>query len=89
MPLDTWGNMFSEPISFGNLAIGRKSGASVPVTWTGRPGVRLQANTNLTAASSWKDLFETDATSATNYPAIGSANFFRLIKPFFFTNYFQ
>jgi hypothetical protein len=89
MPLDTWGTMFNEPTSFGNLAIGPKSGASVPVTWTGRPGVHLQTRTNLTAASSWKDLSGTDATSATNYPAVGNATFFRLIKPFFFTNYFQ
>jgi hypothetical protein len=89
MPLDTWGNMFSDPTSFGNLAIGPKSGTNVAVTWTGRPGVRLQVNTNLTTVSTWKDLFSTDATSATNYPATGNANFFRLIKPFFFTNYFQ
>ena len=89
MPLDTWGNMFSEPTSFGNLAAGSKSGANVPITWTGRPGVRLQVSPNLNAASSWQDLSATDAQSATNYPAIGDANFFRLIKPFFFTNYFQ
>ena len=89
MPLDTWGNMFNDPTSFGNLAAGAKSGANVPVTWTGRPGVHLQVNTNLIAGSGWKDLFTTDATSATNYPASGNANFFRLVKPFFFTNYFQ
>jgi hypothetical protein len=89
MPLDTWGNMFSDPTSFGNLAIGPKSGTNVAVTWTGRPGVRLQVNSNLTAAATWTDLFSTDGTSATNYPVIGNARFFRLIKPFFFTNYFQ
>jgi hypothetical protein len=89
MPLDTWGNMFSDPTSFGNLAIGQKSGASVPVTWTGRPGVRLQVNTNLTSILGWQSLISTDATSATNYPAGANANYFRLVKPFFLDNYFH
>jgi hypothetical protein len=88
MPLDTWGNMFSDPTSFGNLAIGQKSGPSVPVTWTGRPGVRLQVNSNLTSIPGWQSLIGTDATSATNFPAGASANYFRLVKPFFLDNYF-
>jgi hypothetical protein len=90
MPRDTWGSMISEPTpGFGSLAIGPKSGGTVPVTWNGMPGVRLQVNTNLLVGAGWVQLVDTDATSSTNYPVTGPANFYRLVKPFFLTNYFK
>jgi hypothetical protein len=87
MPLDTWGSMVSDPTSFGDLAIKPKSAGNFPVTWTGRPGVNLQENTNLFSGSGWRDVPNTDARSSTNYPAGANADFFRLIKPFYFPNY--
>ena len=80
MPLDKFGSAIQEP-SFGNLAIGAKSGSNVPITWLGRPGVHLQTKTNLTAGA-WVDLSGTDAQSATNYPVGSGASYFRLINPF-------
>ncbi|MGD0086548.1 MAG: hypothetical protein ABSC24_05400 [Verrucomicrobiota bacterium] len=80
MPLDKFGSALQEP-SFGNLAIGAKSGSNVPITWLGRPGVHLQTKTNLTAGA-WVDLPGTDAHSATNYPVGSGASYFRLINPF-------
>jgi hypothetical protein len=80
MPLDKFGSMVQEE-SFGNLAIGSKSGANVPISWLGRPGVHLQVSTNL-AAGVWTDLPDTEAQSATNYPAGAAASYFRLINPF-------
>lgn len=91
MPQDTFGNMYREPL-FGQLQIGNPNGGLVPVSWLGRPGLRLQAASDL-SGSAWQDLFETDGTnwmtgysstngfvSQTNWPAT-STEFFRLIKP--------
>ena len=69
----------NEP-SFGSLAIGKPSGANVPLTWLGRPGVHLQYTTNLINRV-WVDLNATDGTSATNLPANGGLTFFRLVNP--------
>jgi len=80
LPLDVFGNMVQEQ-SFGNLAVGAKSGGKVPITWLGRPGVHLQTETNLTSGA-WTDLPGTDAQNATNYPVGTGASFFRLINPF-------
>ncbi|HUA39071.1 MAG TPA: hypothetical protein VMA35_11820 [Candidatus Sulfopaludibacter sp.] len=80
LPLDVFGNMVQEQ-SFGNLAVGAKSGGNVPITWLGRPGVHLQVKTNLTVGA-WTDLLGTDAQSATNYPAGAGASYFRLTNPF-------
>lgn len=80
MPQDTFGSMIQEQ-SFGNLAIGPKSGGNVPITWLGRPGVHLQVRTNLITGA-WIDLPATDAHSATNYPVGAGASYFRLINPF-------
>jgi hypothetical protein len=90
MPQDKFGNQYVEP-AWGNLAIGAKSGGTVPVTWLGRPGLHLQFATGLNAA--WQDLFATDGTnwtsgsgstngfvSQTNWPAAGNT-YFRLVKP--------
>jgi hypothetical protein len=91
MPLDTFGNQYHE-VSFGSLAIGGISGGRVPIMWLGRPGVHLQARTNLVSGV-WQDYPLTDGTdwvtgfnsidgfvSQTNWPANGN-RFFRLIKP--------
>lgn len=80
LPTDIFGSMTTEQ-SFGNLAIGLKSGGNVPITWLGRPGVYLQVTTNLTSGT-WMDLPATDAQSSTNYPAGAGASYFRLINPF-------
>jgi hypothetical protein len=77
---DTFGSMVQEQ-SFGNLAVGPKSGANIPITWLGRPGVHLQVETNLTSQA-WQDLNNTDAQNTTNYPVGPGAAFFRLINPF-------
>ena len=80
LPQDTFGSMIQEQ-SFGNLAIGPKSGANVPITWLGRPGVQLQVTTNLTTGS-WSNVSGSNAQNATNYPASSGASYFRLINPF-------
>ena len=81
LPLDVFGNMVQEQ-SFGNLAVGPKSGGNVPITWLGRPGVHLQVKTNLTAGA-WNGFLPgTDAQNATNYPVGAGASYFRLINPF-------
>ena len=80
MPTDIFGSMQTEQ-SFGNLAIGSRSGNNVPITWLGRPGVHLQVKTNLTTGA-WTDLPSTDAQNATNYPVGPGASYFRLINPF-------
>jgi hypothetical protein len=80
MPVDTFANQLVEP-SFGNLAIGPKSGSNIPVTWLGRPGVHLQTTTSLAPGHTWQDLMSTDGASSTNYPAGAGNLFFRLVKP--------
>jgi len=90
--LDTFGTQYVEP-SFGQLAVGAASGNTVALTWLGRPGVYVQTCSNL-ASGSWVNHYETDGTnwdigyystnglvSATNWPAGGGSQFFRLIKP--------
>jgi hypothetical protein len=90
MPIDTYGNQYNEP-DFGQLSAGPASGGTVPVTWLGRPGVRLQSSSNL-AGGLWTDHYQTDGTnwsvgasstnglvSGTNWPSSGN-QFFRLIK---------
>ncbi|MGN6642342.1 MAG: hypothetical protein ACTHKU_05010, partial [Verrucomicrobiota bacterium] len=91
MPLDTFGDQHVEP-SFGQLAAGPASGGKVALSWLGRPGVWVQTRPSLTTGS-WTDYLETDGTnwsagsnspdgllSATNWPATGESQFFRLIK---------
>jgi hypothetical protein len=80
LPQDKFGSMVQEQ-SFGNLAVGPRSGNNVPITWLGLPGVNLQTTTSLTAGS-WLDVAGTYGHSSTNYPASGGASFFRLIQPF-------
>jgi len=90
--LDTFGNQYVEP-SFGQLAVGAPAGGAVGLTWLGRPGVYVQTCTNLTGGS-WVNHTNTDGiywdigsystnglVSATNWPAGGGSQFFRLIKP--------
>jgi hypothetical protein len=90
MPTDKFGTQFAEA-SFGQLKVGQRSGATVPISWVGRPGVHLQSSSNLTT---WNDLPNTDGAhwttgslsndgfvSVTNYPAATSPKFFRLVKP--------
>ncbi len=79
MPLDTFGAMYVEP-KFGNLAIGRVSGGSFPITWLGYPNVNLQKRSSLTSGV-WQDVAGTTAGSSTNWPNSGGTQFFRLIQP--------
>ena len=82
MPQDTFGSMIQEAApGFGNLAVGARSGANVPITWEGLPGVHLQTRTNLTSGA-WLDVSGTTGQSTANYPAGGGASYFRLINPF-------
>ena len=84
-PVDTFGLQRSnltaatEP-SFGALAIGAPVGGHLPISWLGRPGVHLQAATNLVNAT-WLDLNATDGASLTNWPQSSGYKFFRLVKP--------
>ena len=91
MPMDTFGDQHVEP-SFGGLAVGPASGGNVPLRWLGRPGVQVQATTDLVSGP-WGDRPETDGTnwttgsmspdgflSTTNWPNNGTKQFFRLIK---------
>ena len=95
-PQDTftqqWIELQYDPADFGRLAIGAASGGTVPVQWSGRPGVHLQTTTAL--GGTWADHYNTDGTnwtagvfgpdgltSVTNYPASSGATFFRLVKP--------
>ncbi|MFO1475954.1 MAG: hypothetical protein U1F98_04800 [Verrucomicrobiota bacterium] len=78
LPQDTFGTMTVEP-SFGNLAAGAPSAGHVPITWLGRPGVKLQTTSNL--PNGWADVVGTDGASSTNYPVGPGAQFFRLIQP--------
>jgi len=97
LPVDTFANQHHEPYftstatGEGKLAMGQRSGSTVPVTWYGRPGLHLQFKTNLSSGS-WTDLPNTDGTtwsagvntadglqSVTNWPAVGTT-YFRLIK---------
>jgi hypothetical protein len=80
LPRDTFGSMVQEP-AFGNLAIGPKSGANVPITWLGLPGVNLQTRASLSTGS-WLDVAGTYGKSSTNYPAGTGASYFQLIQPF-------
>ena len=68
----------TEP-DFGNLAIQPASGGNFPITWLGRPGVVLQNSPDLPGGN-WNINNGTDATMSTNWPAGGSAQFFRLYK---------
>ncbi|HKW30677.1 MAG TPA: hypothetical protein VJT54_15180 [Verrucomicrobiae bacterium] len=80
LPQDTFGSMVQEP-SFGNLAVGPKSGGNVPITWLGLPGVNLQTAASLTTGG-WLDVPGTYGQSSTNYPVGSGASYFRLIQPF-------
>lgn len=70
MPLDHFGDMYSEPVfnantpGGGNLTVGAESGGTMPVTWLGRPGAHLQVSTNLVSGV-WQDLWATDGTNWT------------------------
>jgi hypothetical protein len=97
LPVDKFGNMYSEPYfspgntGSGNLSVGAKSGGTVPVTWLGCPGAHLQTTTNLSSA--WMDLVATDGTNWTaGYSSTNGfvsqtnwpaagKSFFRLVKP--------
>lgn len=75
MPVDKFGNQLVEP-KFGNLAIGKPAGGSIPITWLGYPGVHLQTATSL--RGTWNDQAATDAQNSTNWPFSGGNQFFRL-----------
>jgi hypothetical protein len=85
LPTDIFGQQHTnqaaatEP-SFGNLAIGRLSGGTFPISWLGRPGVHLQYTTNL-VNSAWIDVSATDGGMATNWPSTSSGRYFRLVNP--------
>lgn len=64
---------------FGYLTIGIPTGGNFPVAWLGRPGVVLQNRADLTSGN-WTDNIGTDGTQATNWPATGEVQFFRLKK---------
>ena len=65
--------------SFGYLTLGSPSGANVPITWLGRPGVLLENRSSLSSGI-WNPNSGTDATQSTNWPNAGGSQFFRLIK---------
>lgn len=91
-PLDTFGDMYTEP-NFGLLTASNAVAGQVPLTWLGRPGVHLQTKADLSSGS-WQDIIATDGTnwttgytstngfvSQTNWPATGGGKaFFRLIR---------
>jgi hypothetical protein len=90
-PVDTFGNQYGEP-SFGQLAIGRASAGTVPLSWLGAPNVQVQTSPSL-AGGSWVSHPETAGTvwttgtsssnglvSLTNWPTGGGSMFFRLIQ---------
>jgi len=98
LPPDKFGNQYNEPFfgsanpSGGNLAVGGKSGGSVPVQWLGCPGARLAYSGSLKGP--WQQILATDGTnwsagfsstnglvSQTNWPTAGGNVYFRLIKP--------
>jgi hypothetical protein len=64
--------------SYGYLKAGTPSGANVPVTWLGRPGVLLENGGNVTGP--WNKNSATDATQSTNWPNAGGNQFFKLLK---------
>lgn len=64
---------------YGDLKAGAPSGGNVPVTWLGCECVTLQTRSSLTSGS-WVNLPATESESATNYPASGSQQYFRLQK---------
>jgi len=82
MPVDRFG---TNPVpsaaeqSFGNLAIGARTGGTVPITWLGRQCVTLQTSSDLNGGL-WTDIGTTEGTSSTNYPVGPGAQFFRLRK---------
>jgi hypothetical protein len=90
-PTDTFGNQYNEP-SFGQLAVGKLSGGTVPVSWLGAPNVQVQTSTNLTSGT-WVSHPETGGAvwsaginstngliSVTNWPAGSGKLFFRLMQ---------
>jgi hypothetical protein len=95
LPTDKFGNQHVEPSWLTNVTIGKLTGSTVPVSWLGRPGLHLQTATSLNSPTSWQDILATDGANwtgggilssnglvtVTNFPATGSAKYFRLIKP--------
>jgi hypothetical protein len=82
MPVCHFGTNYNSTLvepSFGNLAIGARSGSTVPITWLGRQCVTLQTKSSLSGGL-WTDLPATDGTSATNWPVGSTPQFFRLQK---------
>jgi hypothetical protein len=98
MPTDKFGSPYREPFfnsgnpSAAQLTAGAASNGTVPITWLGRPGARLQVATSINGT--WQDVFASDGTnwisgfnnptngfvSQTNWPVSGNA-LFRVIKP--------
>jgi hypothetical protein len=90
-PMDTFGSQYNEP-SFGQLAVGKMSAGTVPLSWLGAPNVQVQTCTNLTSGS-WVSHPETSGAvwsaginstnglvSVTNWPAGSGKLFFRLMQ---------
>jgi hypothetical protein len=96
LPQDKFGVQYHEPFfnasarADGQLAVGPRSGNTVPVSWLGRPGAHLQSSVSVNGP--WTDHTITDGAtwssgiastngliSITNWPATGST-FFRLVK---------
>lgn len=88
---DKFGSQYVEP-SFGQVAVGAMSAGTVPLSWLGRPGCKVQTTSSLSSGA-WVSLPLTDGTnwnvgtvstnglvSATNWPAASGNLFFRLIK---------
>jgi hypothetical protein len=93
-PLFAPGNIdgFMGTLAGGNLSVGRPMGGVTPVSWLGRPGAHLQSAASITGP--WTDVSATDGNSSangvntsnglmsvTNWPTVGGAAFFRLVKP--------
>ena len=82
LPMAEFGSLFAatrEEPAFGNLAAGRSSGGTVPITWLGAPCVTLQSRSSLSAGP-WIDHPTTDAKGSTNWPSAGGPQYFRLQK---------
>lgn len=64
--------------AFGNLAIGSPVAGKFAINWLGLPGVHMQVSTNL---FNWQDINTTTGLNATNWPASGPNEYFRLVQP--------
>jgi hypothetical protein len=86
MPVDRFGNQYSEPSTTTNFSARANGPGHVLVSWIGRPGVYLQTSTSLNPPV-WVDhpetvnYFDPYGNYSTNYPTGDLKTFFRLVKP--------